>query len=1104
MADRDTTFRLVVDDQGTPVLKAFGTEASKVLGIEKELALAGGQTGQELAGGATSGSAAMALYKRAVGGGTVSLAEMKAATQALNREMDQAATPEDRARFAALAREVEHTEKATRQAAQAFGTAEKEVASFGRGAQAGQTALGQFGQAGQMALGVMGGNALGVAAEGLALGVAHVVRSNMELSSTVSDLSAITGVAGDDLNRLRDAGIDLSISSGRAATDSIDAYKLLASNIDIASIGGVEGLKTLGQEVVTLSLAARVDLATAANATANTLNQFGLSASESSRIVNVLAAGAKYGAAEVGDLSEALRNSGTAAAGANLTVEETVGALEVLAQNAQKGSEAGTGLQSVITTLQTKTDVLAKNGIKGVNIEGEGLNATLRRLAPLVNDATALAEVFGQENIKTARILINGAAAVESMTDAVTGTNTAAEQAAVQMDNLAGDVDKMIAAANALALEGGEVNDELRDMAQWTTEVLVGVRALTNGTQELGGMMSGLADGLGVFQSVASKLNILKDLMDGIRNAGIRQQITDDAATLAERLRPAAFRGGGPVVAPAEPPPPPRVPPGSTTTPKKTPAQREAERLQHEQEREATRLQNERERNALQQRRDDERAAADSVALRQKTADDRTSITIAEAGHAEALRQLDARAEARAVADRFARFTDEFHRRGAILDDAAKRRTADYDAQVAEAERVAQAERQAIDITYNREDDRIKNARKEKGLSAAETRRLDDQLALAAAARDRSTTETENRRALAARRALEQRRDGESEEAAARRQLADDEAARDHQRFAERGEQVNREMERAVAAVRAERDAKEKAHREQMQRVQEESDATLAAIGLAAQMMATVTANRRAALDAEYAEQTHRREAAQDAELAAMQARVDAERGVVDERTALEKQLDAAKVLVEKRRAADDLAYRKKSAEMDRKQAVADRAANLFRIAIETALNVVKAFPNPFKIAAAAALGVSQGVAVAGQPLPAIPQYALGTDRAPGGLALVGERGPELVHIPGGSSVITNERTERLGAAMRAVEQSQRATGAAQIVVQQVPDPAHAAALVAMRRETAGQTARLEAGLMGVERATREIDLRIDGLELSRGLKRVEAREAAAGNTRTR
>lgn len=49
-----------------------------------------------------------------------------------------------------------------------------------------------------------------------------------------------------------------------------------------------------------------------------------------------------------------------------------------------------------------------------------------------------------------------------------------------------------------------------------------------------------------------------------------------------------------------------------------------------------------------------------------------------------------------------------------------------------------------------------------------------------------------------------------------------------------------------------------------------------------------------------------------------------------------------------------------------------------------------------------------------------IPGFAKGTNNAPGGLALVGEKGPELVDLPGGSRVFTAEETRRLTAASQA------------------------------------------------------------------------------------
>ena len=50
------------------------------------------------------------------------------------------------------------------------------------------------------------------------------------------------------------------------------------------------------------------------------------------------------------------------------------------------------------------------------------------------------------------------------------------------------------------------------------------------------------------------------------------------------------------------------------------------------------------------------------------------------------------------------------------------------------------------------------------------------------------------------------------------------------------------------------------------------------------------------------------------------------------------------------------------------------------------------------------------GVAIAGIKalFEQVPEFATGTSFAPGGMALVGERGPELVNLPKGASVTPN------------------------------------------------------------------------------------------------
>jgi hypothetical protein len=96
-----------------------------------------------------------------------------------------------------------------------------------------------------------------------------------------------------------------------------------------------------------------------------------------------------------------------------------------------------------------------------------------------------------------------------------------------------------------------------------------------------------------------------------------------------------------------------------------------------------------------------------------------------------------------------------------------------------------------------------------------------------------------------------------------------------------------------------------------------------------------------------------------------------------------------------------------------RKQAGIDKAVAIFNIILNTAAAIVKALPNVFLAGLAGATGAIQLAIAIATPIPA---FAKGTKgKKDTGLALVGERGPELVHLPQGAKVLPNNRTRQYG-----------------------------------------------------------------------------------------
>ncbi|WP_297173161.1 phage tail tape measure protein [uncultured Porphyromonas sp.] len=281
----------------------------------------------------------------------------------------------------------------------------------------------------------------------------------VDFGQAMADLSAITGSVGEELEDLTQTAREVGKASGLGASESARAFAVLAGQIDVP----IESLKVLQRETITLAQAGALPLEDAANAVAGTINQFGMEASEASRVVNVLAAGSRAGGAEVVDLSESFKVAGAAANAAGVSIEETAGALEVLAQNNTKGAEAGTAMRNMLVAMQTRLGIdISQTGFAGgLRIIQEELD----KMQSPVERTTFLAKAFGRENMVAAQFLLSNADAVEEMTAAVTDTNSAMEQAEIRNDTWAHKMEVARAKIDDVLISMSSLSGSLLPMA---------------------------------------------------------------------------------------------------------------------------------------------------------------------------------------------------------------------------------------------------------------------------------------------------------------------------------------------------------------------------------------------------------------------------------------------------------------------------------------------------------------------------------------------------------------------------------------------------------------------------------------------------------------
>lgn len=228
----------------------------------------------------------------------------------------------------------------------------------------------------------------------------------------------------------------------KSSVEIAKSFEVIAGlNAEFANTA--EGLGMVTQSVSTLAKASRMDMGVAAESLIGIMNQFNYEVEQSDRVINVLAAGQAVGAASINQTADALTNFGAVAKGANITIEQSTGLIQLLASKGLLGAEAGSRLRAAIVKLQA-AGVGYASGVFNINdalTELKGQYDALR--TPMERDAM-LAKAFGLESITTGTILLNNIDAFNQFTAAVTGTSEAQKAAEINSKSLRAKLGELV------------------------------------------------------------------------------------------------------------------------------------------------------------------------------------------------------------------------------------------------------------------------------------------------------------------------------------------------------------------------------------------------------------------------------------------------------------------------------------------------------------------------------------------------------------------------------------------------------------------------------------------------------------------------------------
>ena len=277
--------------------------------------------------------------------------------------------------------------------------------------------------------------------------------SGIALDRNMHDLSAVAGVTGDSLKQIEVFARQSAKTFGTDASVAVEGYKLLLSQLSPELGKYPEALRDMGESIQITSKLMGGDGVAAAQVLTTAMNQYGVSledptaaSKEMARMMNVMSAAGQAGSAELPAISAALQQCGMAAKAANVSFEETNAAIQVLDKAGKKASEGGVALRNVLGQLskgrfveKQALEELQKAGIDVVALgdNSKSLKERLEMLKPMLNDSALLSKFFGVENANAARALIQGTEALDGFTQAVTGTNSATDQAAIIMQSYA-------------------------------------------------------------------------------------------------------------------------------------------------------------------------------------------------------------------------------------------------------------------------------------------------------------------------------------------------------------------------------------------------------------------------------------------------------------------------------------------------------------------------------------------------------------------------------------------------------------------------------------------------------------------------------------------
>jgi TP901 family phage tail tape measure protein len=351
--------------------------------------------------------------------------------------------------------------------------------------------------------------------------VTQSIEVGKNFDSAMSEVSAISGATGKDLQMLRDTAKEFGSTTMFSASEAADALKYMSlagwdANTSAAALGGV----------LDLAAASGMELGAASDMVTDYLSAFGMEAEKSGYFADLLAFAQANANTSAEGLGEAYKNCAANLNAAGQDIETTTALLSMMANQGLKGSESGTALSAMMRDLTAKMED-GKVQIGDTAVAVMDANGNYRDLTDILKDvekatdgmgdaerSAALSTTFTSDSIKGLNLIMNAgvdeAAKFEDELRKCDGT--AAEMAKTMQDNLGGDLTSLSSQFEGVQIALYEkFEPALRKGVEVLSELLKGVQFVIDHSSEFVAVLAAMGSGVAAYVAYTTALKVMQE-----------------------------------------------------------------------------------------------------------------------------------------------------------------------------------------------------------------------------------------------------------------------------------------------------------------------------------------------------------------------------------------------------------------------------------------------------------------------------------------------------------------------------------------------------------------------------------------------------------------